>query len=196
MIHINAELKLDSKSLAELLIHLSNQIQELDTTYKNHKYGEYLWGSVVAYKLKMKVDDILTHHNLEAEHSLSREYIIDAISQISITNTVLAGWKHFVYKKYGLRVERKVTQAVKAIYLYDHLVGSGTKDLLLNNTREKTEKKLKPFCDVKLQYVADKILEFYACKTGNEKKRFLADIEKFINETPVFELVNVFLKDN
>lgn len=79
------------------------------------------------------------------------------------------------------------------MYLYDHLVGNGTKDLLLNNTKEKTEKKLKPFFDVKLQYVADNILEFYTCKTGNEKKRFLADIEKFVNEIPITELVNNFL---
>ena len=193
LIHINAELKIDSKSLAELLIALSNQIKEFSTTYEHHKYDEYLWGFTVAYKLTIKVYDILTNHNLDAEHSLSREYIIDAISQIPITNTVLAGWKHAVFKKCGLRVERKVTQAVKAMYLYDHLVGSGTKDLLLNNTKEKTEKKLKPFFDVKLQYVADNILEFYTCKTGNEKKRFLADIEKFVNEIPITELVNNFL---
>ena len=196
LIHINAEFKIDSKSLAELLITLSNQIQELDTTYKNHKYNEYLWGFVAAYKLTIKVDDILTDYNLEAENLLSREYIIGAISQIPIANTVLAGWKHSVCKKYGLRVERKVTQAIKAMNLYSHLVGSGTKDLLLSNTKEKAEKKLKPFCDVKLQYVADKILEFYLCKTGNGKKRFLADIEKFVNEMPMFELVNDFLTDN
>ena len=193
LIHINAEFKIDSKSLAELLIALSNQIKEFSTTYEHHKYNEYLWGSTVAYKLTMKIDDILTSHNLEAEHSMSREYIINALSQIPITNTVLAGWKHSVFKKCGLHVERKVMQAVKAMYLYDHLVGSGTKDLLLNNTKEKTEKKLKPFFDVKLQYVADKILEFYTCKTGNEKKRFLTDIEKFVNETPITELVNNFL---
>ena len=193
LIHINAEFKIDSKSLAELLIALSNQIEKFSTTYAHHKYNEYLWGSTVAYKLTMKIDDILTSHNLEAEHSMSREYIINALSQIPITNTVLAGWKHSVFKKCGLRVERKVMQAVKAMYLYDHLVGSGTKDLLLNNTKEKTEKKLKPFFDVKLQYVADNILEFYTCKTGNEKKRFLTDIENFINEIPITELVNNFL---
>jgi hypothetical protein len=72
-------------------------------------------------------------------------------------------------------------------------VGSGTKELLLNNTKEKTEKKLKPFFDVKLQYIADNILEFYTCKTGNEKNLFLADIEKFVNEIPITELVNNFL---
>ncbi len=193
LIHINAEFKIDSKSLAELLIALSNQIKEFSTTYEHHKYDEYLWGFTVAYKLTIKVYDILTDHNLDAEHSLSREYIIDTISQIPITNPALAEWKYSVYKKYGLRVERKVTQAIKAMDLYGHLVGSGTKDLLLNNTKEKAEKKLKPFCDVKLQYVTDKILEFYLCKTGNGKKRFLADIEKFVNEMPMFELVNDFL---
>ena len=196
LIHINAEFKIDSKSLAELLIALSNQIKEFSTTYEHHKYNEYLWGSTVAYKLTMKIDDILTSHNLEAENSMSREYIINALSQIPITNTVLAGWKHSVFKKCGLRVERKVTQAIKAMYLYDQLLGSGTKDLLLNYTKERIEKKLKPFCDIKLQYLSDKILGFYTCKTGNEKKYFLADIERFIDETPMFELVNNFLMDN
>ena len=192
LIHINAEFKIDSKSLAELLIALSSQIKEFSTTYNRHKYDEYLWGFTVAYKLETKVYDILTDHNLEP----FSKYIIDAISQIPITNPTLAEWKYSVYKKHGLRVERKVTQAIKAMHLYSHLVGSGTKDLLLSNTKEKAEKKLKPFCDVKLQYVADKILEFYLCKTGNGKKRFLADIEKFINEMPMFELVNDFLTDN
>ena len=56
--------------------------------------------------------------------------------------------------------------------------------------KEKTEKKLKPFFDVKLQYVADNILEFYTCKTGNEKKRFLTDIEKFVNEIPITTVSN------
>ena len=193
LIHINVELKMDSKSLVALLIALSNQIEKFSTTYAHHKYNEYLWGSTVAYKLTMKVDDILTSHNLEAELSMSREYIINALSQIPITNTVLAVWKHTVFKKCGLRVERKVTRAVKALYLYDHLVGCGVKDLLINNTKEKAEKKLKPLYDAELQKVADRILEFYLHKTGNEKKRFLTDIEKFVNETPITELVNNFL---
>ena len=43
LIHINAEFKIDSKSLAELLIDLSNQIKEFSTTYEHHKYDEYLY---------------------------------------------------------------------------------------------------------------------------------------------------------
>jgi hypothetical protein len=193
LIHINAEFKIDSKSLAELLIDLSNQIKEFSTTYEHHKYDEYLWGSTVAYKLTIKADDILTYRNNKTEQPLSYEYIIEAISQIPITYTILAGWKYSVFKSCGLRVERNVSRAVKALYLYDHLMGCGVKDLLLNNTKEKAEKKLKPLYDAALQNVADKILEFYLCKTGNEKKRFLTDIENFINEIPITELVNNFL---
>ena len=58
LIHINAEFKIDSKSLAELLIALSNQIKEFNTTYERHKYDEYLWGFTVAYKMEIKVYDI------------------------------------------------------------------------------------------------------------------------------------------
>ena len=43
LIHINAEFKIDSNSLAELLIALSNQIKEFSTTYEHHKYNEYLY---------------------------------------------------------------------------------------------------------------------------------------------------------
>ena len=188
LLYVNVEFSIDSKSLSDLLIALSNQIQEVKTTYKNHKYG-HAWGFLIT----MKVNNILSYRNDRTDSSLPCEYIINAISRIPITNTVLAGWKHSVFKKCGLRVERKVTRAVKALYLYDHLVGCGVKDLLINNTKEKAEKKLKPLYDVELQNVADRILEFYLHKTGNEKKRFLTDIEKFVNETPITELVNNFL---
>lgn len=192
LIYVNVEFSVDSKSLSDLLIILSNQIQKLDTIYKNYQC-DGVWGFLIAYKLTMKIDDILTYRSDKKERPLSYEYIINALSQIPITNTILAGWKHSVFKKCGLRVERKVTRAVKALYLYDHLVGCGVKDILINNTKEKAEKKLKPLYDAELQNVADRILEFYLCKTGNEKKRFLTDIEKFVNETPITELVNNFL---
>ncbi len=192
LIHFNVEFSIDSKSLSDLLIILSNQILKFNTIYKNHKY-DGVWGFLIAYKLTMKVDDILTYRNDKAEHPLLHEYIISAISQISITNTVLAGWKYSVFKKCGLRIERKVTRAVKALHLYDRLVGCGVKDLLINNTKEKAEKKLKPLYDVELQNLADRILEFYLCKTENEKKRFLTDIEIFVNETPITESVNNYL---
>ena len=192
LIYVNVEFSIDSKSLSDLLIILSNQIQKLDTIYTNYQC-DGVWGCLIAYKLTMKADDILTYRNNKTEQLLSYEYIIETISQIPITNTILAGWKYSVFKTCGLRVERNVSRAVKALYLYDHLIGCGVKDLLLNNTKEKAEKKLKPLYDVALQNVADKILEFYLCKTGNEKKRFLTDIENFINEIPITELVNNFL---
>ena len=195
LIYINVRLGIDSKSLSDLLIILSNQIIKFDTVYKHQKFDD-VWGFLIAYKLSMKVDDILAYQNNKTEYTLPYEYIIDAISRIPITNTVLAGWKYSVYKKCGLPIERKITSAVKALYLFDHLVGCGVKELLINRSKEKVEKKLKPLYDVGLQGVANSILEFYLCKTGNEKKHFLTNIEKFINETPITELVNNFLANS
>lgn len=195
LIHVNVELILDSESLSDLLIALSNKIQELNTTYKNRKYAEGVWGGLAAYKLTRKVDDILTYRTDEAERALTRNYVIDTISQIPITNTVLAGWKYFVFKQCGLRIEKEVSQVVKVLYLYDRLVGCGVKDLLIKSTQEKAAKKLKPLCDVGLQDVADKILGFYLCRTENEKKRFLTDIEEFINGVDITERLNDFLRN-
>lgn len=195
LIYVNVKFSIDSKSLSELLIILSNQIQKFDIIYKNHNY-DGIGGFLIAYKLTIKVEDILIYRNDETERPLSYEYVIEAISQIPITNTVLAGWKYSVFKKWGLRVEKKVTRAVKVLYLYDHLVGCGVTDLLINSTKEKAEKKLKPLYDVELQNVADRILEFYLYKTGNEKKRFLTDIEKFVNKIPITKLVNNFLSNS
>ena len=198
LIDINVYFNLDSASLAELLIALSYQIQALNTTYKNDKYDEYVWGHVIAFKTTLKVNAILTSNNSETVPEASKKFMIDTISKTPVTNTVLACWIDCSSKHYGLRVPRKVTQTVKALHLYDQLVGSGTKDLLLNKTKEQVEKKLKPFIDIERRDISDKILEFYLCKTNNEKKRFLSDIESFIRsiDLSLKNGINGFLTNN
>lgn len=57
LIYVNVKFSIDSKSLSELLIILSNQIQKVDASYKNYKCNG-VWGFLIAYKLTMKVDDI------------------------------------------------------------------------------------------------------------------------------------------
>lgn len=42
---------------------------------------------------------------------------------------------------------------------------------------------------------SDKAKE-YACQTGNEKKRFLTDIEQVIENTDIIKSVNCFLTTN
>lgn len=121
--------------------------------------------------------------------------LLSAVSQIPVTNTTLALWNDSVLRYYGLRVEKKVKQALKAMYLYDQLLGSGIADLLLKSTQDKVEKKLKTFDDVRLDTLSNKILGYYLCKTGNEKKRFLTDIEQVIENTDIIKSVNSFLNE-
>lgn len=177
LIDINASFKLDAALLASLLQALSTKVRLLETTYKKQKYGA-MQGFGVATVVEMKVIDILKENSSKTEPEESQRFLLDVISQIPVTNTTLAAWNDLTLRCY------KVLQVNKVLLLYDSLIGEGLKDLLTRSTEEKVAQKVKPFDDVGLQDISSKILEFYSCKTGNEKKRFLScGIENFIEYT-------------
>ena len=190
-IELNISKKLDAQLLAESLVALSSIIQALQTVYRNEKY-ENLFGMAVAFNLNMQTIKLLQR---DKSDEAAKDYILSAVSQIPVTNTTLALWNDSVLRYYGLGVEKKVKQALKAMYLYDQLLGSGIADLLLKSTQDKVEKKLKPFNDVGLDVLSNAILAYYACQTGNEKKRFLMDIEQVIENTDIIKSVNCFLNE-
>ena len=190
-IELNISKKLDAQLLAESLIALSSIIQALQTVYRNEKY-ENTFGMAVAFKLNMQTVKLLQR---DKSDEAAKNYILSAVSQIPVTNTTLALWNDSVLRYYGLRVEKKVKQALKAMYLYDQLLGSGIADLLLKSTQDKVEKKLQIFDDVRLDVLSNEILAYYACQTGNEKKRFLTDIEQVIENTDIIKSVNSFLNE-
>ena len=187
----NIHLMLDSQLLAESLIALSSIIQALQTVYRNEKY-EATFGMAVAFNLNMQTIKLLQR---DTSDDSAKDFIVSAVSQIPVANTTLAIWNDSVLRYYGLRVEKKVKQALKAMYLYDQLLGSGIADLLLKSTQDKVEKKLKTFDDVRLDVLSNEILAYYACHTGNEKKRFLTDIEQVIENTDIIKSVNSFLNE-
>ena len=187
----NIHLMLDSQLLAESLIALSSIIQALQTVYRNEKY-EATFGMAVAFNLNMQTIKLLQR---DKSDDSAKDYVLSAVSQIPVANTTLAIWNDSVLRYYGLRVEKKVKQALKAMYLYDQLLGSGIADLLLKSTQDKVEKKLKTFDDVRLDVLSNEILAYYACHTGNEKKRFLTDIEQVIENTDIIKSVNSFLNE-
>ena len=187
----NIHLMLDSQLLAESLIALSSIIQALQTVYRNEKY-EATFGMAVAFNLNMQTIKLLQR---DTSDDSAKDFIVSAVSQIPVANTTLAIWNDSVLRYYGLRVEKKVKQALKAMYLYDQLLGSGIADLLLKSTQDKVEKKLKTFDDVRLDVLSNEILAYYACQTGNEKKRFLTDIEQVIENTDIIKSVNSFLNE-
>ena len=191
-IELNISKKLDAQLLAESLVALSSIIQALQMVYRNEKY-ENLFGMAVAFNLNMQTIKLLQR---DKSDEAAKDYILSAVSQIPVTNTTLALWNDSVLRYYGLGVEKKVKQALKAMYLYDQLLGSGISDLLLKSTQDKVEKKLKTFDDVRLDTLSNKILGYYLCKTGNEKKRFLTDIEQVIENTDIIKSVNCFLSTN
>ena len=182
---------LDAQLLAESLIALSSIIQALQTVYRNEKY-EATFGMAVAFNLNMRTVKLLQR---DKSDEAAKNYVLSAVSQIPVTNTTLALWNDSVLRYYGLCVEKKVNQALKAMYLYDQLWGSGISDLLGKSTQDKVEKKLKPLRDVGLDVLSNAILAYYACQTGNEKKRFLMDIEQVIEKTDIIKSVNSFLNE-
>ena len=182
---------LDAKQLAESITALSKSIQTLQTVYRNEKY-ENLFGMAVAFKLNFQTINLLQRDKSDVT---AKDFILSAISKTPVTNTTLALWNDSVLRYYGLRVEKKVKQALKAMYLYDQLLGSGISDLLLKRTQDKVEKKLKTFNDVGLDALSKEILGYYSCKTGNEKKRVLTDIEQVIENTDIIKSVNNFLDE-
>ena len=188
----NIHLMLDSQLLAESLIALSSIIQALQTVYRNEKY-EATFGMAVAFNLNMQTIKLLQR---DKSDDSAKDYVLSAVSQIPVANTTLALWNDSVLRYYGLRAEKKVNQALKAMHLYDQLLGSGISDLLGKSTQDKVEKKLKTFDDVRLDTLSKKILGYYLCKTGNEKKRFLTDIEQVIENTDIIKSVNCFLTTN
>lgn len=190
-IELNISKKLDAQLLAGLLIALAGLIQALQTVYRTEKY-ENLFGLAVAFNLNMQTVKLLQR---DKSDEAAKDYVLSAVSQIPVTNTTLALWNDSVLRYYGLRAEKKVNQALKAMYLYDQLLGSGITDLLLKSTQDKVEKKLKPFNGVGLDVLSNEILAYYACQTGNEKKRFLTDIEQVIENTDIIKSVNSFLNE-
>lgn len=196
LVDINVSFKLDSKSLADLLIVLSGKLQALETTYKNQKYSAFMCGSFVATQITLTVLAILERKDSEAEARESKDFILDAILQIPVTNVTLAQWNCLVLKHYKRRVDKKVSQVNKALLLYDSLVGLGLANLLVRSTEEKVAQKCKVFDDVGLHHGTQKILEYYSCKTGNEKKRFLScGIGDIIEYTDMLNALNRFLMD-
>ena len=191
-IELNISKKLDAQLLAESLIALSSIIQALQMVYRNEKY-ENTFGMAVAFKLNMQTVKLLQR---DKSDEAAKNYILSAVSQIPVTNTTLAFWNDSVLRYFGLRVEKKVKKALKAMYLYDQLLGSGISDLLLKSTQDKVEKKLKTFDDVGLDTLSKEILGYYSCKTGNEKKRFFTDIEQVIENTDIIKSINCFLTTN
>lgn len=187
----NIHLMLDSQLLAGSLIALAGLIQALQTVYRNEKH-ENTFGMAVAFNLNMQTIKLLQR---DKSDDSAKDYVLSAVSQIPVANTTLALWNDSVLRYYGLRVEKKVKQALKAMYLYDQLLGSGIADLLLKSTQDKVEKKLKTFDDVRLDVLSNEILAYYACQTGNEKKRFLTDIEQVIENTDIIKSVNSFLNE-
>ena len=187
----NIHLMLDSQLLAESLIALSSIIQALQTVYRNEKY-EATFGMAVAFNLNMRTVKLLQR---DKSDDTAKDFIVSAISQIPVTNTTLALWNDSVLRYYGLRVEKKVKQSLKAMYLYDQLLGSGISDLLFKSTQDKAMKKLKAFDDVGLDALSKEILGYYSCKTGNEKKRFLTDITYLIENTDIITGVNCYLAE-
>ena len=195
LIDINASFKLDAALLASLLQALSTKVRLLETIYKKQKYGA-MQGFGVANVVEMKVIDILKENSSKTESEESQRFLLNAISQIPVTNTTLAAWNYFCLKHYGEKPAKKVLQVNKVLLLYDSLIGEGLKDLLTRSTEEKVAPKVKPFDDVGLQDISSKILGFYSCKTGNEKKRFLScGIEDFIEYTDIINKLDRFLMD-
>ena len=190
-IELNISKKLDAQLLAGSLIALAGLIQALQTVYRNEKH-ENTFGMAVAFNLNMQTIKLLQR---DKSDDSAKDYVLSAVSQIPVANTTLALWNDSVLRYYGLRVEKKVKQALKAMYLYDQLLGSGIADLLLKSTQDKVEKKLKTFDDVRLDVLSNEILAYYACQTGNEKKRFLTDIEQVIENTDIIKSVNCFLNE-
>ena len=187
----NIHLILDTKQLAESLTALSESIQTLQTVYRNEKY-ENTFAMAVAFKLNFQTIKLLQR---DKSDDTAKDFIVSAISQIPVTNTTLALWNDSVLRYYGLRVEKKVKQSLKAMYLYDQLLGSGISDLLFKSTQDKAMKKLKAFDDVGLDALSKEILGYYSCKTGNEKKRFLTDITYLIENTDIITGVNCYLAE-
>ena len=187
----NIHLILDTKQLAESLTALSESIPTLQTVYRNEKY-ENTFAMAVAFKLNFQTIKLLQR---DKSDDTAKDFIVSAISQIPVTNTTLALWNDSVLRYYGLRVEKKVKQSLKAMYLYDQLLGSGISDLLFKSTQDKAMKKLKAFDDVGLDALSKEILGYYSCKTGNEKKRFLTDITYLIENTDIITGVNCYLAE-
>ncbi len=67
------------------------------------------------------------------------------------------------------------------------------RNLLLGNTYEKAAKKIKIFKQVGLDFLFDRILDFYMCKMMDEKRGFLDNIENVIADEPVVDILNSFL---
>ena len=189
-IYLNVAFKLDAHLLIRSLEVLSEMIQQLESKYLLDKY-ENKFGAVIARDLNMKV-----HEFWEIEDNDTQNFILNAISQITVTNNILAGWVYFALKRFGIRVPKKLTKAHKALYFFDHLVGTGIDELLLNNTKEKVEKKLEVLNVVGMDDLSKKILGFYLCKTGNEKRRFLSEIKEVISNVNITERINSFLIDS
>lgn len=189
-VEINVRLKLDHKLLTDSLVILADIIQMLETVYEAEMFENYL-GTVIAYKISNKICDLLQRENSE-----TKEFIVNAVSQIPVMNTTLVGWNYCVLRYYGVRVSRKVTSASKALHLYDLILGDGISEMLLTKSKEYVEKQMTIFNNVGLHFLSDKILEFYILKTGNEKKRFLSSIEETIDNVDIVGSINSYLLDD
>ena len=190
LIEINLLLTLDPCLVADGLVRLANWVLLLETVYETDTFDGRL-GTVIGFRIKTNVCALLRRQPDEA-----KDFTVNALSQMPVTNTALALWQDCALKRYGVRVSRKVTAALKAMYLHDVLLGSGIRDLLLQKPKESVEKRLKTFDSVGLHELTERILAYYSCKTGNEKKRFFSDIENYMGDFNMIEAANRFLSEN
>lgn len=180
----------DAPLARHLLVRLSGLIGLLGTVYRNDTLDAYIgMGSVIAFKEFMRINHLLTS-DTDGDR---QTFIVNVMNGLPVTNHTLAVWNDAALRRYGLPRKREVRNAVKAMSLFDSLVGSGVETLLLKHAREETEKKLLAFRSIGLDALSDSILAFYDCRTGNEKKRFLADIPENVMKTPILEVVDAYL---
>ncbi len=196
LIRINVMFMIDSPLLVNSFVFLSKVLQSLQTVYKNDMF-ENIPGIVIAYKINNEMCNILQlkQSSQNEQLDLAKSFIVDTLSRTPIINTNLALWCHCALKHFGFHVKKEIAIALKAMRIYDSILGNGLSELLKSN-RETVEKKIKVFNDIGLFSFTERILEFYSCKTSNEKRRFLLCMEKLVSDIDITESVNLFLLNN
>lgn len=188
LIELNVILEIDDQILCCLLKELSGLIQLFDTIYRNEAVGGNR-GIVVSFNETMKVCRLLQGDSAEQKNL----FTVGVVGSIPVTNITLAFWNERTLRHNGIPVKKEIRDALKAMSVYNNLLGSGVRNLLLGNTYEKAAKKIKIFKQVGLDFLFDRILDFYMCKMMDEKRGFLDNIENVIADEPVVDILNSFL---
>lgn len=188
LIELNVILEIDDQILCCLLKELSGLIQLFDTIYRNEAVGGNR-GIVVSFNETMKVCRLLQGDSAEQKNL----FTVGVVGSIPVTNITLAFWNERTLRHNGIPAKKEIRDALKAMSVYNNLLGSGVRNLLLGNTYEKAAKKIKIFKQVGLDFLFDRILDFYMCKMMDEKRGFLDNIENVIADEPVVDILNSFL---